>query len=195
MTIVGLVGLFSCLWLGTGLAQTRWPGKPANPGPGEMRRSYSRSGTVGQGYRPLSTWSHQNSARVNAQSLYLYGENCPEVAPATVKEHVTEIRRNVTAANTELDKLDQDTIRNGKIADEVDALRKSYQAIEEHCGMAEKCITGSKVDTGELCACCGSLEDELDKAHHSHQQMLDKLGIESIEPDAPAPNATDSKKK
>ena len=160
-----------------------------------MRRSYSRSGTVGRGYRPLSTWTYQNSARVNAQSLYLYGENCPDVSPATVQEHVTEIRRNVAAANEELNKLDEDTIRNGTIADEVHALRKSYQAVEDHCGMAEQCVTGPKVDIAKLCECCGSLEDELDAAHKSHQQLLDKLGIEQLEPDAPAPNATPPKGK
>lgn len=193
-SVLGLM-LLAGLLLGGAHAQTRWPGKPANPGPGEMRRSYNRSGTVGQGYRPLSTWSYQNSARVNAQSLYLYGENCPEVPATTVKEHVSEIRRNVAAANEELNKLDEDTVRNGKIEDEVQSLRQNYQAIEEHCGMAEKCITGSKVDVAELCACCGSLEDELDAAHKTHQQLLDKLGIEQLDPDAAAPNTTPPKGK
>ena len=186
MVSCGLMAIAAAVLVSSTVAQTRWPGKPANPGPGEMRRSYSRSGTVGRGYRPLSAWSYQNSARVNAQSLYLYGENCPDVEPATVKEHVAEIRRNVAAANSELDKLDEQTIKEGKIADEVEALRKNYAAIEEHCGMAEKCVTGKGVETGKLCECCGSLEDELDAAHKTHQQMLDKLGIEQVEPQ-PAP--------
>lgn len=191
---VGLIALFSFLIAGGADAQTRWPGKPANPGPGEMRRSYSRSGTVGRGYRPLSTWSYQNSARVNAQSLYLYGENCPEVEPATVKEHVAEIRRNVAAANRELDKLDEQTIRDAKISGEVDALRKNYEAIEEHCGMAERCVAGTSVETGKLCECCGSLEDELDAAHKTHQKMLDKLGIKQTTPDTKSSDEKEPKK-
>jgi hypothetical protein len=179
----GLTAIVASLLVGITLAQgPRWPGKPANPGPGEMRRSYSQSGTVGRGYRPLSTWTYQNTARVNAQSLYLYGENCPDVEPATIREHVAEIRRNVTAAKKELDKLDEQTIRDSKIAEEVDALRKNYESIETHCGMAEKCITSKGVDAGKLCECCGSLEDELDAAHKTHQKMLDKLGIKQVEP-------------
>lgn len=142
-----------------------------------MLQSHRQSGSIAGGYRPYSTWSYQNSARTQAQALNAYGESCPQVPPATAKEHLTEIRRNLAAATEEITKVEKEPAKDADVHMHVDAIHKHYEAAAKLCDRMEKAIGEENVDCAEMCACCAGIDKELQAAEAEHQQMLDKIGI------------------
>jgi hypothetical protein len=135
-------------------------------------------GTVGGGYRPYSAWTYQNTARNHAQALYTYGEECERVDPATAREHLTEIKRNVEMAQTELEKIGEEATTQGKLEERIAALRKRYEACAEACGMIETTIGEDGVEKEPLCSHCNSLKKELDGAEAEFKALMKELGIE-----------------
>src|SRR5687768_2569364 len=99
-----------------------FPGKPANPGRQELHDAYRSNGQFANGYRPLSVWNYQNTARSNAQALGTNGQVVTKVDPATAKEHVAEVRRNVEASKKELAKIDEATAKKADIQEHIAAM-------------------------------------------------------------------------
>lgn len=142
-----------------------------------MRDSYRQSGTIAGGYRPLSAWSYRNSARVQTQALTAYGESCPQVAPATAKEHLAEIQRNLDASAKELEKFSDEAAREADVKQHVDKIREHQSAALAKCVEMEQAIGKETVDCAELCACCASIDQELKAAEQEHRKLLEKVGI------------------
>ena len=147
--------------------------------------SHQRNGTVGNGYRPYSAWTYQNSAAAHAQALSAYGEACKQLPPATAKEHLAEVRRNVAATKKEIAKIGPDVEKEADLKKTIDALQKTLTECEELCGHAEAAVGENEVQSKPFCAHCSSLTSKLDMAKKQHDELIRKLGIPH--PTAPAP--------
>lgn len=153
-----------------------------------FQESHSRTGTVGNGYRPYSAWTYQSSAASHAQALSAYGDRCSELPPETAKEHITEVRRNVVAMKKEIAKLGPDVEKEADLKKSIDALQKTLTECEELCGHAESAVKEKGVDAKPFCAHCSSLTTKLEGAKKEHDGLLKKLGI-------PAPGAPEAAPK
>ena len=143
-----------------------------------MQQRHKQSGSIGNGYRPFSAWTYQNSARTHAQTLNAYGQNCKQLPPATAKEHLDEIRRNVASSKAEIAKLGADATKEADVKQEVDALTKHLAECEKLCGLMDTTIDKDSVENAKMCAHCSGLETKLKAAEMEHQALLKKLGIE-----------------
>lgn len=143
-----------------------------------MQQSHKQTGSIGNGYRPWSAWSYQNSARANARVLSAYGQNCQQVPPATVKEHLGQVRKDIVATKAEIAKLGADAAKEADVKEHVDALEKHLAECEQLCGLIEKTIGQDGVETKQFCAHCSGLEEKLKAAEKEHLELLKKLGIE-----------------
>ncbi|WP_437193049.1 hypothetical protein [Planctomicrobium sp. SH527] len=143
----------------------------------KMQKSHSRTGMVGGGYRPWSVWSYQKSARVHAQVLNAYGQNCKQVPPEIVKEHLGQVRKDIVAAKAEVKKFGADAAKEADVKKHLDALEKQLTECEQLCGMMEKTIGQDGVETTQFCAHCSDLETKLKAAELEHTELLKKLGI------------------
>ena len=135
-------------------------------------------GTVGRGYRPWSAWTYQNTARNHTQALYTYGEECERIDPATAREHVAEIKRNVEAAQAELEKFGEEAAEQGNLQDRISALRERYEACAKACGLVEETIKENSVENEPLCTHCLGLKKELDAAETEFNALVKEMGIE-----------------
>ena len=160
---------------------SNFPGKPANPGRQEMHNSYRSQGSFSNGYRPMTNWSYQNSARSHAQALSAQGQNVKKIDPQTAKEHVTEVKKNVAAAKKELAKIDMTAAAKAEIAQHVEAMKKHYEAAEKCCVDAEHHIAGSAEST-VLASCCQDMDKHLAAAEAEHKKLLELLHIEVPKP-------------
>lgn len=148
---------------------------------------HQRSGTIGQGYRPRTAIVYQQTARINAQALNQYGKTCPDVSTATAKEHLSEIQRNVAAAQAEVKKLGEEIRSDAALKPHVESMEKHYANAMEQCRMMEKTVTKDGVETVKMCECCQNIDKELQAAQKEHRAMLKKLGIEApVREDQPA---------
>jgi cytochrome c556 len=148
-------------------------------GQGRQRflESHQRTGTVGNGYRPYSAWTYQNSAASHAQALSAYGEGCQQLPPETAKEHLAEVRRNVTATKKEISKLGPDVEKDAELKKTIDSLQKTLAECEELCGHADAAIGDKEVQSKPFCAHCSSLTGKLEQARKQHDELIQKLGI------------------
>lgn len=155
-------------------------------GQGRQRflESHQRTGTVGNGYRPYSAWTYQNSAASHAQALSAYGEGCKQLPPETAKEHLAEVRRNVAATKKEVSKLGPEVEKEAELKKSIDALQKTLTECEELCGHAEAAVGDKEVQSKPFCAHCSSLTSKLELAKKQHDELIRKLGIPH--PTAPA---------
>jgi cytochrome c556 len=167
----------------TQFAEAQTPTNAALQARARMQQRHKQTGSIGNGYRPYSAWTYQNSARTHAQALNAYGQNCKQLPPATAKEHLDAIRQNVTATKTEIAKLGPEAAKEADVKQHVDALEKHLAECEKLCGMMEKTISQDGVETVQMCAHCSGLEQKLKAAETEHRALLKKL---SIEPPAPA---------
>jgi hypothetical protein len=119
---------------------------------------------------------------VQTQALTAYGESCPQVAPATAKEHLAEIQRNLEASAKELKKFSAEAAQEADVKQHVDKIREHQSAALAKCVEMEQAIGKETVDCAELCACCASIDKELKAAEQEHRKLLEKVGI-------PAPGA------
>lgn len=141
-------------------------------------QGHKQTGSIGNGYRPWSAWTYQDSARRNAEALSTYGQHVQQLPPATAKEHLDEIRKNVAATKAEIAKLGDEAAREADVKNDVDALTKHLTECEQLCAMMDKAIGENEVDAAKVCAHCSGLEDKLKAAEAEHRALLKKLGIE-----------------
>jgi len=160
-----------------------FPGKPGNPGRQEMQKSYRSQGSFSNGYRPSMTYSYQQSARSHAQALSAQGQAVQKIDPQTAKEHVAEVKRNVTAAQKELTKIDADAAKKAEIMQHIDAMKKHYEAAEKCCSDAEHHIDAN-AESGSIAACCADMDKHLSAAEAEHKKLMELLQIELPKPAA-----------
>ncbi len=182
-SLITLLSSVTILLANVAVAQQKsnFPGKPANTGRQEMNNSYHSGGQFSNGYRPLSTWSYQNSARSHAQALGIQGQNVKKIDPQTAKEHVAEVKRNVEASRKELTKIDMATAQKADILEHVSAMKKHYDAAEKCCSDAEHHIAGN-AGSAELASCCKDMDKHLADAEAEHKKLMDLLNIELPRP-------------
>lgn len=144
----------------------------------KMMQRHKQAGSMGNGYRPWSAWTYQESARRNAEALGAYGKNVKEIPPATAKEHLDEIRQNVAATKAEIAKLGDEAAKEADVKNHVDALTKHLAECEKICAMMEKSIGEDGVDAAQVCVHCSGLEEKLKEAETEHRALLKKLGLE-----------------
>lgn len=145
---------------------------------------HNRTGSMGNGYRPWSAWTYQESARRHAEALNTYGKHVKQLPPATAKEHLDEIRKNVAASKAEIAKLGDEAAKEADVKNHVDALTKQLTECEQLCASMEKTIGEEGVDTVKMCAHCFGLTEKLKMAETEHRALLKKLGLEP--PKSPA---------
>jgi cytochrome c556 len=185
-----LIALALCLGL-SGVASAQSQGfNAAGQAQKRFAESHQRTGTVGNGYRPYSAWTYQNSAAAHAQALSAYGESCKQLPPETAREHLAEVRRNVAATRKEIAKLGPDAEKEADLKKTIDALQKTLTECEELCGHAEAAVGDKEVQTKPFCAHCSSLTGKLEQAKKQHDELIRKLGI----PHPAAPATTESPK-
>lgn len=175
---IGLIAGMIILVATAGHTYSREPSNAALQARARMQKSHSQRGSIGNGYRPWSAWTYQRAAQTHAQALNAYGKNNEQVAPATAEEHLTEIKRNLSAAKTEIEKLGSEAAQDAEVQDEVKALENTLAECQQLCGKMEKSIGDEKVDTAELCSHCSGLEEKLKKVEKEHQALMKSLGIE-----------------
>lgn len=157
----------------------RDPSNAALQARARMQKSHSQRGSIGNGYRPWSAWTYQQSAQTHAQALNAYGQKNEQVSPATADEHLTEIKRNLSAAKAEVAKLGSQAAQDAEVQEELKAVEKTLAECQLLCSKMEKTIGDDKVDTAELCSHCSGLEEKLKKVETEHQALMKSLGIES----------------
>jgi cytochrome c556 len=143
-----------------------------------MMKQHKQTGSMGNGYRPWSAWTYQRSARRNAEALSTYGQNVQQIPPATAKEHLDEIRKNLAATKSEIAKLGDEAAQEADVKHDVGVLTKHLTECEQLCASIEKAIGEGEVDTEKVCAHCSGLEDKLKAAEAEHRALLKKLGLE-----------------
>jgi len=139
---------------------------------------HKQTGSIGNGYRPWSAWTYQESARRHAEALNAYGQNVKQLPPATAKEHLDEIRKNVAATKSEIAKLGDKAVKEADVKNHVDALTKHLHECEQLCASMEETIGKDGVDTVKMCAQCSGLSEKLKAAETEHRALLKKLGLE-----------------
>ena len=152
---------------------------------------HRQTGTIGNGYRPWSAWTYQESARRHAEALNTYGHHVKQLPPATAKEHLDEIRKNVTATKKEVAKLGDEAAKEADVKNHFDALTKQLTECEQLCASMEKTIGEDGVDAEKMCTHCSGLTEKLKVVETEHRALLKKLGIEP--PTAPAKDAEHQK--
>jgi len=80
-----------------------------------MLERHKQSGSIGNGYRPWSAWTYQQSARTHTQALNAYGQNCKQLPAATAREHLTAIQQNVAATRKEIAKLGDEAAKEAEV--------------------------------------------------------------------------------
>ncbi|MEO8497838.1 MAG: hypothetical protein ABI614_22455 [Planctomycetota bacterium] len=143
-----------------------------------FQKAHKQTGSIGNGYRPWSAWTYQESARRNAAALSTYGHHVEQVPPATAKEHLDEISKNLAATKAELAKLGDEAAREADLKKDVDVLTSHLTECEQLCASIEKAIGEGEVDAEKVCAHCSGLEDKLKAAEAEHRALLKKLGLE-----------------
>ena len=176
--LAATVGLILAITLSQFLDAAQKPTNAAQKARARMKERHSRTGSVGNGYRPWSAWTYQQSARAHARTLNTYGRNSQELPAATANEHIKEIQRNVAATRTEVGKLGEEAASQAEVKEHVEALEKHLAECERLCGMMEKTISTDHVDGPAMCKHCDSLESALKAAEMEHQKLLKELGIE-----------------
>jgi molecular chaperone DnaK (HSP70) len=154
---------------------------------------HQRSGSMGNGYRPWSAWTYQESARRHAEALNTYGKHVKQLPAATAKEHLEEIRKNVTASKAEIAKLGDEAAKEADVKNHVDALTKYLMECEQLCASMEKTIGKDGVETVKMCAHCSGLIEKLTAAEKEHRALLKKLGLEP--PTSPADHSGSNPEK
>jgi cytochrome c556 len=143
----------------------------------QMAQSHRQSGAISHGYRPYSMWSYNRSAQTHAQSLHAYGTNVTTIEPGAVREHVAEVRKNVTQASRELAKFDDAAALEADVKVQVDALKAHYAACEQHCKAADAALAENHVTPDKLRECCSQMDMELKAAEKLQTELNQKLGI------------------
>ena len=151
---------------------------PSPMGSEDWNAIHRQMGATGKnGYRPMTSRAYQSSARFHSRALNSYGTECQQVPAETAKEHLTQIQSSVAAVKKEIKKIDTETATKAGIEENVASIMKQLAECEKMCGMADKAITGEKVENAAICAHCTSIEKQLAAIRKEEDAMLKKLGI------------------
>ncbi|MBL8818449.1 MAG: hypothetical protein JNL58_20650 [Planctomyces sp.] len=146
---------------------------------------HRQMGATGKnGYRPMTSRAYQSSARFHTRALNAYGSVCKEVPVETAQEHLNQVKSAVAAVKKEISKIDTETAQKAGIQENVAKIKSQLAECEKMCSMADKAISGEKVDSKTVCAHCVSLEKQLAEIRKEEDAMLKKLGIALPEEDA-----------
>ena len=151
---------------------------PSPMGSEDWDAIHRQMGATGKnGYRPMTSRAYQNSARFHSRALNSYGTTVQQVPVETAREHLTQIQSSVAAVKKEIKKIDTETAAKAGIEDNVAAIMKQLAECEKMCSMADKAITGEKVENAAICTHCTSIEKQLAVIRKEEDAMLKKLGI------------------
>ena len=144
----------------------------------------------GSAYRPHTSATYHRGAVEHAGTIRYYAQNHPTVAQETAKLHAAEVRKNLTGAKQEIQKLKDDkTAKFDKETQElIAAIQKLQKEAEGHCDMLDAECAKGDAEGAKLQACCGDLYESLKKADELHDKLMTKLGIKKIDVEkAPEP--------
>ena len=149
-------------------------------------------GEFGRGFRPHTAKTYTWQARTNASVLYHYGQQYPQLPPATAQEHVREIRRNLDAARKEYAKIGSGLSQEMELKPHIDAIDKRLAAADKVCRMLEQHVTAGALNRQTMCAHCADLTKELKALEAEHDALMKKLGVEPVQIPADLPGAKES---
>ncbi|HWB13454.1 MAG TPA: hypothetical protein VG826_29790 [Pirellulales bacterium] len=125
---------------------------------------------TGEYFRPHTASSYQRSAISHAETLSYYGQRYSQLPAETVKEHASEINRNLDAAKKEYAKLDKEAQGNK-------AIDQHLAKINEH--HARAAALAGKLETSEhgpeWAQCCADIEKELKAAEAENEKLKKTL--------------------
>ncbi len=160
------------------LAEAQYDTNAAKKAQTKMQQQYSRSGSIGGGYRPLSAWTYQQNARSHARALNMYGQNRSDLPVETAREHLLCIKQNLTATKTEITKLGPDVATEAGLTEHIEKLQNLLADCEKSCEMMGKTMKDDRVDEKLMCEHCSVVETKLQAFENEHLSMMKKLGIE-----------------
>jgi hypothetical protein len=139
---------------------------------------HRQMGATGKnGYRPMTSRAYQSSARFHSRALNSYGTLVQQVPVETARDHLTQIQSSVAAVKKEIKKIDPETSEKAGVQENVATILKQLAECEKMCSMADKAITGEKVENAAICTHCTSIEKQLAVIRKEEDAMLKKLGI------------------
>jgi hypothetical protein len=139
---------------------------------------HRQMGATGKnGYRPMTSRAYQSSARFHSRALNSYGTLVQQVPVETARDHLTQIQSSVAAVKKEIKKIDPETAEKAGVQENVATILKQLAECEKMCSMADKAITGEKVENAAICTHCTSIEKQLAVIRKEEDAMLKKLGI------------------
>ena len=139
---------------------------------------HRQMGATGKnGYRPMTSRAYQSSARFHSRALNSYGTLVQQVPVETARDHLTQIQSSVAAVKKEIKKIDPETAEKAGVQENVATILKQLAECEKMCSMADKAITGEKVENAAICTHCTSIEKQLAVIRKEEDAMLKNLVI------------------
>lgn len=147
---------------------------------------------TGEAYRPYSARTYSRHAVGHANVLGYYRRVYPELPPETAMEHATEVRRNVTGLEKELDKLAKELPNDEVVVKLIADIRGHLDQAKKECHMLEEECAKHSVPGGTADNCCTRMWAELKAADESHDKLLKhlKVPLPTPAPKEPAPTET-----
>lgn len=134
---------------------------------------------TGQYYLPHSASAYQRAAMEHARVLNYYGQNYPTVPKEVTREHLAEIRRNVSASQKEVAKLKPEAAKDKALQERLVALQKHLAQCQEACAMlADEADKPDGSDSAAVCDCCQKIERELAAAEAENDKIKKHLGVD-----------------
>ena len=155
-------------------------GLPAQQRPSYLDAGSKMRGDFGRGFRPHTARTYTSQAYNNAGVLYYYGQNYPQLPPATAREHVQEVRRNLDAARKEYAKIGPELTQQPDLKPHITAIDQGLARVNQTCQMLEQHVKSGQFQLGPVCDHCLNIAKELKAVESEHDQLMKKLGIEPI---------------
>lgn len=131
---------------------------------------------TGSVYQSYSAHAYRSSAINHARALQHYS-TAGSVPKAIAEEHAAEVRRNLTATDKELVKLEA-TTSGDKVATDLIAEIKAHQAKAlKACGMVEAECAKHNADGAAVASCCTNMTAELKAAEEAHTKLMQHLKL------------------
>jgi hypothetical protein len=127
---------------------------------------------TGEFFRPHTASSYHRSAISHTETLNYYGQRYSQLPSETVKEHASEIQRNLGAAKKEYTKLGKEAKGNKTVEQHLATINEHHAKASELAGKLEESGTGS--------ACaehCAAIDKELKAAEAENEKLKKALGI------------------
>jgi len=139
---------------------------------------------TGEAYSVHAQSMHQRHAADRANLLYRYSTAPNPVPKAVVQEQMAGVRKDLTAAKTELAKSKQAHSSDMEIRQLLTSIEKHYAQCEEHCKTMDD--DSKMADMQMVHTCCGKMCEEMQAAEADLEKVMKKLGIKKLEPMMPA---------